>query len=88
MNELHAFARKHANSRKSLGNWINVTESALWNSFSELRQTFNSADYLKDLAIFDVGGNNYRLVTSVDFENKRVYVLDVMTHAEYDRWKP
>ncbi len=85
--ELHKFAKKHANSRKSIGNWIDVAKAAIWNNFSEVRQTFNSADYVKDMVIFDIGGNNFRLITSIDFDAHRVYVLEVMTHAEYDRWK-
>lgn len=87
--EIHKFSKKHANARRSAGNWIEVTKNATWNSFADVRQTFNSADYVNDLVIFDIGGHNYRLITSIDFgDAKRVYVIEMMTHSEYDRWKP
>jgi mRNA interferase HigB len=85
--ELHSFAKKHSNARRPLANWIDVTRSAAWKSFAEVRKTFGSADYIKDQVVFDVGGNNYRLISLIDYPAQRVYVLEMMTHAEYDRWK-
>jgi mRNA interferase HigB len=85
--ELHAFARKHARARKPLANWLDVTRAATWNSFADVRDTFRSADYVKDQVVFDIAGNNYRLISSIDYAAERVYVLEMMTHAEYDRWK-
>ena len=85
--ELHAFARRHAKARRPLSRWIDVTRAATWNTFAEVRDTFGSADYVEDQVVFDIGGNNYRLVSSIDYVAQRVYVLGVMTHAEYDRWK-
>jgi mRNA interferase HigB len=85
--ELHSFARKHSNARKPLSNWIDVTKAAGWKSFADMRETFRSADYVKEHVVFDIGGNNYRLVSSIDYGAQRVYILEMMTHAEYDRWK-
>ena len=85
--ELHSFAKKHSTARKPLSNWIDVTKAAAWKSFAEVRKTFRSADYVKEQVVFDIGGNNYRLIGSIDYTAQRVYVLEVMTHAEYDRWK-
>ena len=41
------------------------------------------------VTVFNVRGNEYRLLTSVHFVQQQVYVLDVLTHEEYsrDRWK-
>jgi mRNA interferase HigB len=36
--------------------------------------------------VFDIGGNNYRLVSVIHYDARRVYVRRVMTHAEYDDW--
>ncbi|MBI5175422.1 MAG: type II toxin-antitoxin system HigB family toxin [Candidatus Melainabacteria bacterium] len=86
-NELHSFAKNHSNARRPLANWIDVTKAAAWKSFAEIRETFRSADYVKEQVVFNIGGNNYRLICSVDYSLQRVYVLEVMTHAEYDRWE-
>jgi mRNA interferase HigB len=85
--ELRFFARKHSNVRKPLSNWIDVTKAADWKSFVDVRETFRSTDYVKEQVIYDIGGNNYRLISSIDYGTQRVYVLEMMTHAEYDRWK-
>ncbi|MBC8000204.1 MAG: type II toxin-antitoxin system HigB family toxin [Leptolyngbya sp.] len=85
--ELHSFAKKHSNARKALANWFDITSAAAWKSFAEVRETFRSADYVKQQVVFDIGGNNIRLISSIDCAAQRVYVLEVMTHADYDRWK-
>ncbi len=85
--ELNDFANRHSNARKPLTNWIAVTKAAGWKTFAEVRQTFRSADYVKDQVVFDIGGNNYRLVSFIDYVVQRVFVLEIMTHSEYDRWK-
>ncbi|HEY9679112.1 MAG TPA: type II toxin-antitoxin system HigB family toxin [Drouetiella sp.] len=85
--DLHSFARKHADSRKSISIWLEVVKSASWLSFADVRHTFRSADYVKDLLVFDVGGNKYRIVCLIDYPAQRLYVIEVFTHAQYDRWK-
>jgi mRNA-degrading endonuclease HigB of HigAB toxin-antitoxin module len=46
-----------------------------------------AADYAPSTGtpIFDIGGNQYRLVARVDFEEEVLYIESVMTHEEYDR---
>ncbi len=75
--EVHSFAQKHSSARKPLGNWIDVTKTADWKSFPDVRETFRSADYVKEQVVFDIGGNNYRLISSIDYETQHVYVLEV-----------
>jgi len=51
-----------------------------------VRESFGSADFLADnRVVFDVGGNNYRVVVRVSYRFKQVLVKFVGTHAEYDR---
>ena len=58
-------------------------------SFSELRRTFKSADYVDGYILFDVGGNKYRIAAFIHYDKQRLYIRQVMTHAKYDRnhWK-
>jgi mRNA interferase HigB len=86
--DLHSFCKRHSNARSPVANWIDITKAAVWKTFADVRETFRTADYIKDFVIFDVGGNNFRLITSISYPQQRVYVLQMMTHAEYDRWKP
>lgn len=56
-------------------------------NFVELRQTFGSADYVPDkYTVFDVGGNKYRIICVIHYNTQRMFVREVLTHKEYDRW--
>ena len=82
------FIAKHADSDIPLRDWYKRTTKANWNSFADIKQTFNSADYVgNDRYVFDIKGNNYRIIALVLFINKKVYMRFVGTHEEYDRIK-
>ena len=66
--------------------WHRILEATDFDDFNDLRQTFGSADYAKPFTIFDVGGNNWRIVTVIHFDVRKVYVRRVMTHDEYAAW--
>lgn len=86
---LLTFWEKHPESKVPLLRWYKVITQTDFESFNELRTTFPSADLVKDLVVFNIGGNSYRLITSVHFNRKKAYIRYVLTHAEYDKgaWK-
>ena len=62
-----------------------TTSNAAWNNFAEVTASFNSADYVANgKVVFDVGGNKYRIVALIGFRTRRVFILFVGTHAEYN----
>jgi len=83
------FARKHARARSSLILWRDATVAARWKNFDDVKKTFRATDLYGDCVIFDIGGNNYRLIAKISYENELVSIKAVMTHAEYDKdkWK-
>lgn len=82
------FISKHADSDIPLRDWYKRVTKADWNSFADIKQTFNSADYVgNDRYVFDIKGNTYRIVAVVLFINKKVYMRFVGTHEEYNRIK-
>jgi mRNA interferase HigB len=54
-----------------------------------MRAIFGSVDFVGGLAVFDIGGNKFRLIASVDYRCQVVYVKHVLTHKTYDEgnWK-
>jgi mRNA interferase HigB len=83
---LVAFWTKHAGARAPLTAWLLITSKAVWSSFEDVRATFNSADHVGGArVVFNIGGNNFRLVGLVAYRTKRVFVLWIGTHAEYDK---
>lgn len=63
--------------------------STAWHSWSDVKTSFGSASLVGNCVVFNIGGNNYRLVTRVLYPSQKVFILKVMTHAEYDesKWK-
>lgn len=81
------FVAKHADSRVPFAEWLEKVNAAKWTNLVDLKQTFNSADHVKGLVVFNVGGNNFRVVAEVVFTEQIIRVAKVGTHAEYDGWK-
>jgi mRNA interferase HigB len=78
-----------ARSKPSFANWLTALNNADWNKPEDIRQTFGSADLLgggSHRVVFDIGGNNYRLIGKYNFGKKQVhlFVCWIGTHAEYD----
>ena len=85
---LHAFIRQHPDVENALNKWYEDTKEADWKNFSELKKTFNSADSVgNDRYVFDIKGNQYRIVALVFFKVRTVFVLFIGTHQEYDKIK-
>lgn len=79
------FARKHPTSRRPLQRFLMLAKEADWPHFAAVKNTFAATDFVAGRLIFDIGGDKYRIVASVDFD-AQILVLDrVLTHQEYDR---
>ena len=70
-----------------MNHWFRIVSKTSFESFADLRKTFPSADWVKGLVVFNIGGNNYRLVAAVHFNAQKVYVRHVLTHDDYDGMK-
>lgn len=81
------FASKHAGSRKPLQRFLTVARNADWPHFPAVKQTLPATDLGKQSGrlIFDIGGNKYRMVASVDFKEQILVIERVLTHEDYDR---
>jgi mRNA interferase HigB len=81
------FAAKHAAARKPLQRFLAIARNAAWPHFPAVKQTFLSTDLGKQSGrlIFDIGGNKYRLIASVDFKEQIFVIERVLTHEEYTR---
>jgi mRNA interferase HigB len=87
---LRAFWHRHPRSRGPLEAWFADVRQASWDGPADVKSAFgNTVDFIADnRIIFDVGGNNYRVIVHVAYRFKRVLVKFVGTHAEYDRIDP
>jgi mRNA interferase HigB len=86
--------RKHPDAAKWLDSWAMTVEDAVWHSLEDVRADYPSADGVKlrskiVVTVFNVKGNEYRLLTNIIYRVQAVLVLALLTHAEYDKeqWK-
>jgi len=80
------FAGKYPDAETALTKWYNETKVADWRNFGDLKRTFNTADAVaNDRYIFDIKGNQYRLVALIIFRIRTVFILFIGTHKEYDK---
>lgn len=84
---LREFWRSHPDAEAPLREWYKVTSKADWANFAEVRDTFRSADPYCDCVIFDIKGNDYRLITIILYQVRHIYVRYALTHAEYNKGK-
>ncbi|WP_181305981.1 type II toxin-antitoxin system HigB family toxin [Rufibacter sp. XAAS-G3-1] len=85
---IKAYFEKHAASKAYLLDWYYTTKNSNWNNMNDLRNYFPSAEMVVDnKVVFNIKANDFRLVAIVLFRPKRVQVLWIGTHAEYDKVK-
>lgn len=87
-NTIVEYYTKNPQAKSALTEWYEKAEKAEWRSLADIKQTFNSVDYVGNQHyVFNIKGNDYRLVVVVKFTPKNVYIRFIGTHAEYDRIK-
>lgn len=84
------YSRLNAQSKIPLEDWLGKLNNADWQQPGDIKKTFNSADLLgkgSHKVIFDLGGNNYRMICKYAFGKKYVhlFICWIGTHAAYDR---
>jgi mRNA interferase HigB len=78
--------RDHTALKSAVDAWFDEVRRAKWTSMATVKELYRSASVVSaDRVVFNIKGNDYRLVTAVDFEKHIVWVKWIGTHAEYDR---
>jgi mRNA interferase HigB len=84
--KLREFFEIHADAKDALNNWYRLVLQADWSNFHEIKAMFNTVDAVgNDRFVFDIRGNNYRIVAMIFFDIRTIYIRFVGTHKEYDR---
>ncbi|MGV8829945.1 MAG: type II toxin-antitoxin system HigB family toxin [Breznakibacter sp.] len=86
--KIRDYFTKHGDSKTALEEWHHKAKKAEWKDISDVKQTFNSVDAVGgDRYVFNIKGNNYRLIAVIRFKIQRLFVRWIGTHAEYDKLK-
>jgi mRNA interferase HigB len=84
--ESRAGYKDQAALKAALDAWFDEARKAKWRSTAEVKRLYATASVVTaDRIVFNVKGNDYRLVTAVDFEKGIVWIKWIGTHSEYDR---
>jgi mRNA interferase HigB len=88
LTKLEKFMIKHSRAKSPLSAWVQDAQDSEWKTTQDIRDRYRSADFLKDnRLVFNIGGNNFRLVVIVRYQNGIVMIQKIGTHAEYNKWK-
>lgn len=82
-------SREGKGSREQLEAWHAVVSKAEWQTWSDVKEIYRSADLVGDCVVFNIKGNTFRLIARFRFQSHKVFVLKIMKHSEYDKddWK-
>ena len=82
---LRIFWEKHPDAEQPLRAWVDEVKATTWHQPADIKERYRSASILKNRrVVFNIKGNEYRLVVSVAYRFQAVYVKFIGTHREYD----
>jgi len=83
---IQEFSELHPDTDTPLRYWYKYTKESEWNCFADIKQTFNSVDSIgNNRFVFNIKGNDYRLIAIIIFASKKVYIRFIGSHDEYDK---
>jgi mRNA interferase HigB len=83
---LQAFIKIHPTAAEPLNRWYELVDQADWSDLTGIRETFNNVDFVgNDRYVFNIKGNDFRLVAMIHFNRRTIYIRFIGTHTEYDK---
>ena len=85
MSTLRAFWKLHPDAEQPLKAWYEEASNASWAQPADIKAQYRSASVLKNRrVVFNIKGNDYRLIVAIAYKLQIVYVKFIGTHAAYD----
>jgi len=83
---VHQYATSYPLATEAINEWYVKTKAGDWTCFADVKNTFNSVDHVgNDNYVFNIKGNQYRLIVRIIFPVRTVYIRFFGTHTEYDK---
>lgn len=83
---LKQYISKYPDTRIALQSWLKTVKKANWKNFADIKKDFNSVDNVGNQHyVFNIRGNNHRLIVVIKFTIQWVYIRFIGTHLEYDK---
>ena len=85
-NTLRVFWERHRDAQQVLQAWYHDARRSAWRSPADIKAVYRNASIVaNNRVVFNIKGNQYRLVVAVNYKFGIVYIRFVGTHQEYDR---
>ena len=82
---LKEFIDRYPESKIALQEWSSIVKKSKWRCFADIKRTFNSVDSVGNQRyVFNIRGNNYRIIAVVKFTINFLYIRFIGTHTEYN----
>ena len=80
---------KHPDLAGPLDIWFRLVKRAKWKNLDDVRKDFPAADGVGKFTVFNIKGNNFRLIAEVNYRSGRLFIREVLSHAKYTKgaWK-
>lgn len=77
---------KYSDAHTSIEAWYSEAKAATWKDPSEIKCKYRNASILKNnRVVFNIAGNKYRLIVSINFPAQIIYIKFIGTHEQYDK---
>ena len=83
---LRLFWERHPDARQALQAWYRDAKHARWATPADLRTVYRNASFVgNNRAVFNIRGNQYRLVAAINYAHGIVYIRFIGSHQDYDK---
>ena len=83
-NAIREAAACHSEWAASLNAWYKVAKNADWKNFADVRNSWRNSDVVGRFVVFDISHNRCRLIATIKYKWRLVYIRRILTHTEYD----
>lgn len=85
--KIRDFISRHADSEAGLIAWYSTAKRANWQNLAEVQQRYLHADVVGRYTVFNIHNNKYRLIARIVYRSQTIFIIDILTHGDYDNWK-
>ena len=75
---------KHSEWGASLNAWYKISKAADWKNFADVRSSWKNSDVVGPFVVFNISHNRCRLIATIKYKWKMIYIRHILNHAEYD----
>ena len=82
-------AAQYPDVKNQIDSWNATVKQAEWQNLEDVRKIYRDAEAVGNFTVFNIKGNEYRLIVGINYEEQTIFYKYFLIHAEYDKnkWK-